>query len=176
MPINPTHQEKTSIAKKAIVVLMGIVLVFSIIEGAITGYLVHSYNKHHTYPSHSIRDRVRFLLFCSWWTVVWAIAYITFHFTAAAGSVIGVVLNTLALGATWVFWLGGSASLSAAMRHRHYGNTVHHSQLRAGEGFGWATWILLTFDMLVALYVAFDTSRNGNPGKEENMRQIESPA
>lgn len=50
-----------------------------------------------SYPNRSVQDRVRFLVFVSWWTVVFSAAYIAVFFVAA-----GSFLASIASHSAWV--------------------------------------------------------------------------
>ncbi|KAL1408391.1 hypothetical protein Q8F55_005203 [Vanrija albida] len=162
MPL--TYDERTTIARKASVAIVIVLFVASVIEGSVTGWLVHNYNKQDDYPSSSIKTRIRYLVFASWWSVLWTIVYGVMLITPWAWSVANVVIQSILLFMTWAFWLGGAAALTQAMRahHTYWGNTVHNAALSAAEGFAWLGWILATFDLIVILFSAGDAQRNGD--------------
>lgn len=61
---------------------------------AISGWLVGMYNSHHNYLSLSVRDRSRYILFTSCWTVFFSLFYLALFWHAASnGSVLTSVLS-----------------------------------------------------------------------------------
>lgn len=70
---------------------------------AISAWLVSHFNKHHNYSGTSERDRVRFLLFSSIWTVVFGALYMVLFWHSASGSVATSVLSHGILWASRIF-------------------------------------------------------------------------
>ena len=62
------------------------------------GRVVVLTNSNSNYPSHSVRDRIRFLVFTSWWTFVTAALYI-----AAFAADILAVITSIAVYGAWLF-------------------------------------------------------------------------
>ncbi|KAK7695203.1 hypothetical protein QCA50_002393 [Cerrena zonata] len=56
-------------------ITFGLIILFGIIEIAISAWLTSRFNAHHNYISTGVRDRTRFLLFTSLWTVVFSVLY-----------------------------------------------------------------------------------------------------
>lgn len=44
-------------------------MLFGIIEGSVTTWLTVRFNENNNYFDVTVRDRIRFLVFASWWTV-----------------------------------------------------------------------------------------------------------
>jgi len=59
---------------------------------------VSNYNSNNSYPSNSARDRLRFLVFTSWWTVVFTAVYLACFLTGALS-----FLTSIASHAAWLF-------------------------------------------------------------------------
>ena len=53
----------------------------------ISAWLTARYNSRHDYPFGSVRARVRYILFCSIWTIVMGIIFLVFFFVSSLGSV-----------------------------------------------------------------------------------------
>ncbi|AAW42957.1 expressed protein [Cryptococcus deneoformans JEC21] len=144
---------------------MGALLLFAIIEGCITAYLVAQFNDDDTYPSHSYRDRLKFLVFTSWWTVVFAAAYMA-AFLAAAGSFVSSIASHLAIWTvTWIFWLAAAASYTAALgggMRCSVSDVAHCSSLVAAEAFAWIEWIIMTIFFIFLLTIAGAALRRGD--------------
>jgi hypothetical protein len=58
---------------------------------------VSNYNRHNDYPSNSARDRLRFLVFTSWWTVVFTAVYLAAFLTESLG-----FLTSIASHGAWL--------------------------------------------------------------------------
>ncbi|ORX40223.1 hypothetical protein BD324DRAFT_616956 [Kockovaella imperatae] len=149
-------------------ILFGLILLFSLIEGCDTAYIVGQYNSADNYPNHSIRDRSRFLVFTSWWTVVFSALYLAFYLTGIFEIFTSIASHGVWLFITWVFWLAGAAAWSAALSGGVYcgvpGEIGHYHchQLLAAEAFAWITWILMTFALIVVILLGSRALRSGN--------------
>ena len=65
---------------------------------AISAWLVAKYEAHNNYPSIGVRDRTRFLLFTSSWTIFFSMFYlILFLHSASTGSIMTSVASHLLL-------------------------------------------------------------------------------
>ncbi|RSH79358.1 uncharacterized protein EHS24_001400 [Apiotrichum porosum] len=146
-------------------ILFGLLLFFALIEGCITAWLVASYNNNDSYPSPSIRDRLKFLVFVSWWTVFFSAVYIASFFMAAMSVIASTASHAVFLILTWIFWLAGIASFTSAI-----GGTLHcgaqHalvycSQLSAAEAFGWMSFIVVTVMLVFILLLGGVALRGG---------------
>lgn len=79
-------------------VIFGLIALWAIIEGSITSFLVARYNSNNSYPNNSFRDRLKFTVFVSWWTVVFSIAYLVFFQLGSGG-----VISSVASHGIWLF-------------------------------------------------------------------------
>lgn len=147
-------------------VVFGLIVFFSIIEGAIATWLIAKYDKHHDYPSTSVRDRTGFLTFTSWWTVLFGLIYSGAFLHSATGSVLtSVGSHGIFLIFTWIFWTAGAASITEALGgglNCSNSGIVYCNQLNALEAFAWITWIMVTFALLIVLWRGFSASRRGD--------------
>lgn len=83
-----------------------IVVNHSRLQLAISSWLVARYEEHNNYPSTGVRDRARFLLFTSAWTILFAFFYMAlFLHSASKGSVLTSVASHLILCASWCLLL-----------------------------------------------------------------------
>ncbi|KAG8788617.1 hypothetical protein FRC15_003141 [Serendipita sp. 397] len=128
-------------------IAFALLILFSIVEGAITTWITVQYGKNHNYDSISIRDRVRLLVVASWWTVFFGFIYLLlFLHSARTGSDLTSVLSHLIfLGLTWILWTAGAASLTSSLGggincSKVDRNVVYCNQLNAAEGFAWVDW------------------------------------
>ncbi|PAV22073.1 hypothetical protein PNOK_0203000 [Pyrrhoderma noxium] len=149
-------------------VIFGLIVFFAIIEGAIATWLISRYDKHHNYPSTSVRDRTGFLTFTSWWTVLFGLIYLGAFLHSTSGSIVtSVGSHGIFLILTWIFWTAGAASITEALgggnncSNLSY-NLPYCNQLNALEGFAWVTWIFVTIALVVVLLRGCTASRRGD--------------
>ncbi|EPQ60013.1 hypothetical protein GLOTRDRAFT_97416 [Gloeophyllum trabeum ATCC 11539] len=147
-------------------VLFGLIIFFGIVELALSAWLTSRYNAHHNYPSGAVRDRSRFLLFASIWTVVISPAYMGLFLASSAGSIFtSIASHFIFLLLSWVFWLAGAASLTAALGGGlscHLDATSYCGQLNAEEGFAWIQFIMFTLALIFVLARGISVSRAGD--------------
>ncbi|GAA5891667.1 hypothetical protein JCM5296_005504 [Sporobolomyces johnsonii] len=160
MPINvDTH------VKRGHPIVFGLLILFSLIEWIQCAVLVSSYNHHNDYPSNSIRDRVRFLLFCGLWTFVFSFVYIVGFFQAASSFAFSIASHAVWIFVTWVFWLAGAAaltnSLGGGLDCGEF-KGAHCNQLNNAEAWAWISWITTTFLLAVVLMLGGRSARGGN--------------
>ncbi|ORY31397.1 hypothetical protein BCR39DRAFT_571331 [Naematelia encephala] len=159
MPDTESH------VKRGHPIFFGLLCFFAIIEGCITAWLVAKFNDSNDYPSHSVRDRLRFLVFTSWWTVFFTIFYIVFFFTASASIVASIASHAVWMFITWVFWLAAIASYTSALgggQRCSHSDLTYCSQLVAAEAFGWIEWILLTIAFIFVILLGVGAIRRGD--------------
>ncbi|BGO90581.1 hypothetical protein NBRC10512_005301 [Rhodotorula toruloides] len=151
--------------KRSHIVSFSLLALFSFIEWVICAVLVSSYNSHNDYPSHSIRDRVRFLLFVGLWSFLFSFFYLAGFLTAATSFLFSIASHAVWIGITWVFWLAGAAAITDTLGGGlDCGNfhLAHCHQLNAVEAFGWINWILITFLLAFVLFAGARSARSGN--------------
>lgn len=65
-----------------------------------TSIVADPYYSDDNYPNNSYRDRIRFLLFCSWWTVVFAAGYLAFFLINAGSFLVSIASHGIWLALT----------------------------------------------------------------------------
>ncbi|WVR06244.1 hypothetical protein IAU60_003274 [Kwoniella sp. DSM 27419] len=146
-------------------IAFGLLLFFAFIEGCITAWLVSRFNDHNTYPSNSIRDRLKFLVFVSWWTVFFSAAYIAAFFVAFLSFIASIASHLAWLTLTWIFWLAAIASYTAALgggQRCGSSDLTYCSQLVAAEAFGWIEWILISIMFIFIILISVGAIRRGD--------------
>ncbi|KAG1730703.1 uncharacterized protein EDB91DRAFT_1252564 [Suillus paluster] len=147
-------------------IVFSLIMFFSIIELAISAWLTSRFNAHNNYFSLDERDRTRFLLFTSIWTVVFSGLYMFFFFSLPDTVMASVASHIFFLFITWVFWTAGAASITATLGGGLNCTTqnvfVYCGQLNALEGFAWVIWLLVTFAIFVVLIRGILAARRGD--------------
>ncbi|KAG2069484.1 hypothetical protein BDR04DRAFT_1156684 [Suillus decipiens] len=147
-------------------IVLSLIILFSIIELAISAWLTSRFNTYYNYFSLTERDTTRFLLFASIWTIVFSGAYMFFFFSLPDHVLSSVASHVLFLFLTWIFWTAGAASITAALGGGLNCSSqfvfVYCGQLNALEGFAWVIWILVTFAILVVLIRGIIVARRGD--------------
>ncbi|KAG1838595.1 hypothetical protein DFJ58DRAFT_813838 [Suillus subalutaceus] len=136
-------------------IVFALIIFCSIIELSISAWLTSRFSVHHNYFSLAERDRTRFLLFTSAWTIVSSSLYMFFFFYLP-GSVLGGVASHISfLFLTWAFWTAGATSITTALVGELNRNTqsvfAYPVQLNALQGFAWVIEAVVTFALLAAL-------------------------
>ncbi|GAA5848838.1 hypothetical protein JCM9279_002960 [Rhodotorula babjevae] len=151
--------------KRGHVVTFSLLIFFSLIEWAIAAYLVNTYNHNNNYPSNSVRDRVRFLLFTGLWTFFFSIFYLVGFLKATTSFLFSIASHVAWLFITWVFWLAGTAAFAASLGGSlDCGNydAPHCHTLNALEAFGWINFVIITLMFAYALFAGARSARSGN--------------
>ncbi|TFK39358.1 hypothetical protein BDQ12DRAFT_603567 [Crucibulum laeve] len=148
-------------------ITFGLIIVFSIIELAISAWLTSRFNSHHNYSSVTERDRVRYVLFCCTWTILFSALYLILFLHSATGSVLtSVASHFVFLAFTWLLWVAAAASVTqmigGGLNCKTQEIFVYCGQLNALEGFAWLIWILLTFLLIVVLIRGISAARRGD--------------
>ncbi|KAI0082123.1 hypothetical protein K474DRAFT_1611884 [Panus rudis PR-1116 ss-1] len=146
-------------------ILFGLMIFFGIIELAISAWLVSRFNAHHNYLSLAVRDRTRFILFTSIWTIVVSFLFIGF-FRFARGSIFASVgSHGVVLFLTWLFWTAAAASITAAYAGGldcGGDGVVYCGQQNAQEAFAWVEWILSTLALFTVIIRGIISARRGD--------------
>ncbi|CAD6590459.1 MAG: guanine nucleotide exchange protein for ADP-robosylation factor, partial [Tremellales sp. Tagirdzhanova-0007] len=146
-------------------VIMGLLCFFAVIEGCITAWLVTEYNKGKSeYPNHSYRDRLRFLVFVSWWTVVFTALYLVFFLINAGSFIVSIASHGIWFALTWFFWLVAIATYTAALgggKRCNEDHITYCSQLVAAEAFGWIEWIIFSVAFILIFLIGGTAMRRG---------------
>ncbi|KAA1478078.1 hypothetical protein DENSPDRAFT_787585 [Dentipellis sp. KUC8613] len=148
-------------------VTFALLIVFGIVELAISSWLVSHYDRHHNAPSGSIHDRSAFLLFCSAWTIFWsAIFAVLFLHSASTGSILtSVAAHSIIFSLTWIFWTAGAVSITVALGGGHNcskANLAYCDQLNALEAFAWVEWALTTWIIVAVFILGIRALRRGD--------------
>ncbi|TYJ57409.1 hypothetical protein B9479_001949 [Cryptococcus floricola] len=160
-----SHAIQSSHIRRGHPIFFGLITFFAIIEGIITAWLVSKFNNNDTYPSNSYRDRLKFLVFVSWWTVVFGAAHLTSFLVASTNFVSSIATHLGVWALTWLFWLAGAASFTAALgggARCSHSSLTYCSQLVAAEAFAWIEWILLSVLFIFLLLIAVMALRRGD--------------
>jgi len=149
-------------------VIFGLMILFGIIELAISAWLVSRFNANHDYVSISERDRVRYLLFVSCWTIVFSFLFlILFLHSASTGSIMtSVGSHGIYLLLTWLLWTAGVAAITenlggglSCSNNRRF---VYCNQLNALMVFAWIEWSLVTITLAFVLVRGIVVARRGD--------------
>ncbi|KAG6330162.1 hypothetical protein ID866_8926 [Astraeus odoratus] len=146
-------------------VIFGLILFFSVIQLAISAWLTSRFDARHDYFSVDERDRTRFILFSSIWTVVVSSVYLLFFFMFPSTVMSSVLSHIVLLVLTWIFWTAGAASITSTLGGGlNCSDTVfaYCGQLNAMEAFAWILWILVTFLVIVVAIRGIMAARRGD--------------
>jgi hypothetical protein len=140
---------------------------FALIEMCIAAWLTARYNSRHDYPFRAVRTRVRYILFCSVWTIAIGLVYLILFWVTAVGSVItSVASHFIFLFITFILWLAAAAAITQSLggglscSHQNFWN--YCGQLNAVEGFAWLIWILVTFTLIMVIIRGIAAARSGD--------------
>ncbi|KAF8899319.1 hypothetical protein BD779DRAFT_1465255 [Infundibulicybe gibba] len=126
-------------------ITFGLLIFFAIIELALAAWLTSRFNAHHNYLNISERDRVRFILFCSTWTIAFSTFYLVLFLHSPGGSVLtSIASHLIFLFFTWIMWTAGAAAVTQML------------------GGGLNCKILVTFITVVILIRAISAARRGD--------------
>jgi len=146
-------------------VIFGLILVFSLIVACDTSFLVAKFNNTNNYPNDSYRDRLKFLVFVSWWTVVFSAGYIAVFLVDSGNFLASIASHGIWMTLTWIFWLAGTASFTAALgggKRCDQSSLIYCNQLVAAEAFSWITWILFTVAFILVIVLGASSLRRGD--------------
>ncbi|KAF7319674.1 hypothetical protein MKEN_00748600 [Mycena kentingensis (nom. inval.)] len=148
-------------------ITLSLIILFGIIELSLAAWLTSQFNKLHNPESTTERDRVRFTLFVSTWTVVWSALLLVLFVHSATGSVLTSVLAHLVfLGITWLLWTAAAAAvtemLGGGLNCKTQDVFAYCNQLNALEAFAWIEWLLVTFAIIVVLIRGISAARRGD--------------
>ncbi|KAF7292254.1 hypothetical protein MKEN_01477200 [Mycena kentingensis (nom. inval.)] len=151
----------------SIITHASLIILFGIIELSLAAWLTSQFNKLHNPESTTERDRVRFTLFVSTWTVVWSALLLVLFVHSATGSVLTSVLAHLVfLGITWLLWTAAAAAvtemLGGGLNCKTQDVFAYCDQLNALEAFAWIEWLLVTFAIVVVLIRGISAARRGD--------------
>ncbi|KAA1110418.1 hypothetical protein PGT21_020944 [Puccinia graminis f. sp. tritici] len=180
----PAHHQSL-LHRLILPVIYSFVFLLSVIQFIITAVLVHDYEDH-GYPNHSIRDRLRFLLFTSCWCLLFIPIYLFANLRLPGQALSSVLSNVGFISLTWLFWLCGAASWTDALGGTlHCGDLFLRNQvidvsipycgsLRAVQAFAWMIWLLFSAALLYISTVAFQ-AKSHPTGLKGPMREVPAP-
>jgi len=148
-------------------ILFGGLVLFGIIEGSVTTWLTVQFNANNNYLDVAVRDRIRFLVFASWWTVFFCSMYGALFVHSPTGIMTSALSHGVFLFLTWIFWTAGVASITTALGGGINCSTttrpvVYCNQLNAAEGFAWVEWVLTTVAFAVVIICGIRSLRRGD--------------
>ncbi|KAJ7494365.1 hypothetical protein B0H11DRAFT_2156159 [Mycena galericulata] len=148
-------------------ITFGLIILFGIIELALSAWLTSKFNMLHNERTLTERDRVRFTLFTSTWTVIFSTLMLVLFWHSSDGSVLTSVLSHLIfLGFSWLLWTASAAAvtemLGGGLNCKTQDAYVYCNQLNALEGFAWVEWLLVTFAIIVVLIRGIAAARRGD--------------
>jgi len=130
------------------------------VELGLTAFLVHEYNNNNPpYPSNEFKSRLRFLVFCSSWTILLAVLHWLFN------AAIGVFMVIITL----IFWAVGAALFHGVNAGgRHCDGTAFNSRCRDQEATEAIAWTELALTALAFLAILFHV--HGNRGTKRSYQ------
>ncbi|KAF9461971.1 hypothetical protein BDZ94DRAFT_1166796 [Collybia nuda] len=148
-------------------IIFGLLIIFGIIQLSLSAWLTSRYNANHNYRNTTERDRVRYVLFCSIWTVVFSFFYLFMFMVNPTGSVLtSVASHLLFLGISWIFWVAAAAAvtemLGGGLNCSNQSIFVYCGQLNALEAFCWIIWIIITIALIVVIIRGVSAARRGD--------------
>lgn len=144
--------------------MFGLLIFFAFVEMIQVAVLVASGNRH-GYDTASLRDRLRFLLFVSLWTIILGGAYLAGFLVAAGSFLFSIASHTVFIVLTWIFWLVGAAALTGTLSGHVSGGDAsyaHPNQLNSAEAFSWIPFVLSTILLIGIISAAVRSARSGN--------------
>jgi hypothetical protein len=150
-------------------IVFSLIIFCSIIELSLSAWLTSRFTAYHNYFSLAERDRTRFLLFTSTWTIVFSGLHMFFSFYLP-GSVLGSVASHIFfLFLTWAFWTAGATSITFTLSeelNRNAQSVSYPVQLNALQGFAWVTEALVTFALIAVVIRGILAARRGDGLRE----------
>ncbi|KAF8191642.1 hypothetical protein K438DRAFT_1675742 [Mycena galopus ATCC 62051] len=148
-------------------ITFGLIIFFGVVELALSAWLTSKFNMLHNQRSLSERDRVRFTLFTTTWTIFSSGLLLILFWHSSDGSILTSVLSHLIiLGFSWIMWTAVAASvtemLGGGLNCKTQDAYVYCNQLNALEGFAWLEWLLVTFAIVVVLVRGILAARRGD--------------
>lgn len=168
--------------RKAHPIAFGFVILFSFIEFLITTILISNYNSNDSYFSDSLRDRLKFLLFTSIWSLIFTSIYLFGIFKLPTNFLFSLASHAGFLFITWIFWLSGAAALSDTLSGLSCGDMFltnarinvgipYCHSLRAVQAFAWIEWITLSFVLAYIALIGSKAVKTG-AGLKSPMREV----
>ncbi|KAH9824935.1 hypothetical protein DFH28DRAFT_942277 [Melampsora americana] len=173
---------QTSMKKSIHPIGFSFIILFSFIEFLISSILISNYNSNDSYFSDDIRDRLKFLLFTSIWSLSLTSLYLYGSFKLSSSIFFSLISHSIFLFISWIFWFSASISISHSLNGLSCGDLFlidsrinvgirYCDSLKAIEAFAWIQWITLT---LVLGYIGWIGSKalKSGTGLKTPMREI----
>lgn len=156
-------------------VIFGLMLIFTIIEMCISAWLTGQFNARHNNTTADEKTRVRYILFCSVWTIVFGGAYFITFLLAISGIITSIASHSLFLFVTWILWLAAAAAITSTLGgslNCHFDPVFFYCEhLNALMGFAWLIFILLTIILILVLVRGTISAKRGD-GYRGSLREV----
>ncbi|KAF7289287.1 Aldehyde dehydrogenase [Mycena indigotica] len=148
-------------------ITFGLIILFGLFELALSAWLTSMFNMHHNQRSLTERDRVRFALFTSSWTVIFSSLILVLFWHSADGSILtSILVHLVFLSFSWLMWAATAAAvtemLGGGLNCKIQTSYVYCNQLNALEAFAWIEFILVTFAVVFVLVRGIISARRGD--------------
>jgi len=147
-------------------VVYAFVVVSSLIEVAISSWLILQYRIIHNSPSVEGRAGIRLLLFTACWTTLTSGAYtiLFLHPIWSTHPVSSIGAQTVWIFLTWLLWVAGAATIDTAFPAPLVTGSctgiMHCSQLQTLFAFSVLQILVLTAGMITLVWLARRSTRN----------------
>ncbi|KAJ7221505.1 hypothetical protein GGX14DRAFT_429913 [Mycena pura] len=148
-------------------ITFGLIILFGVFELSLSAWLTSKFNMLHNERSLTERDRVRFTLFASTWTVAFStLALLLFWLLTDGSPLTSALAHLIFLGFTWLMWTAAAAAvtemLGGGLNCSKQDAYVYCNQLNALEAFAWVEWLLVSFAIIFVLVRAVAAARRGD--------------
>ncbi|KAF7297869.1 Aldehyde dehydrogenase [Mycena chlorophos] len=148
-------------------ITFGLIILFGLFELALSAWLTSMFNTHHNMRSLTERDRVRFALFTSSWTVLFSTLLLALFWHSSDGSILTSILtHIIVLAFTWLMWAATAGAvtemLGGGLNCKIQDSYIYCNQLNALEAFAWIEFLLVTFAIIVVLVRGIAAARRGD--------------
>lgn len=147
-------------------VILSSLIFFTCIELAFSAWLTAMYIKKRDYPSLTVRDRVRFTLFCCGWTLVFGIPLLLLFLLSKSNMFTSVSAHIIYLLLSWIMWTAAVVSVTEMLgggldcsTQKHF---IHCGQLNALHAFTWVVWIITTIAVIAVIIRGIIVARRGD--------------
>lgn len=147
-------------------IIFGILLICTLIEMCLSAWLTAQFNIHHNNTTADEQTRVRYIIFCSVWTLLFGGAYFITFLLAITGIITSIASHSLFLFVTWVLWLAAAAAIASTLGgslNCHIDAVFFYcGHLNALMGFAWLIVILLTIILILVLVRGTFSAKRGD--------------
>ncbi|KAF9061439.1 hypothetical protein BDP27DRAFT_1301112 [Rhodocollybia butyracea] len=143
-----------------------LLILFGIIALSLSAWLTARFNRFNDFTDISERDRVRFTLFASIWTVVTTALFGGLFWVSPEGAMTSILVHVVWLVLTWIIWTAAAAAVTEMLGGGLNCNDItgfnYCGQLNALEAFAWIEWVLVTFAVIVVIIRAIMSAKRGD--------------